>query len=581
VQGASYLWQGPNGFVSTLQNPAPFPAIPSLSGVYSLVAISGNCTSSVATTAVQVSPRPARPIVNAPRAVCQNGELQITAFGELGVAYYWSGPGNFTATTQGVTPPVNNLQGTQVYSVVAIANGCTSVPASVSVEVMLAPQDLAVSSNTPVCEGSSLLLTASASGAATYTWQGPGGFTSTLASLQIDNAKATNAGVYTVTAQINGCSVERTLAVDIYPQPSAIITAQKNVTCSLGEIQFMAQNGQDLLYSINNGPFNNTSGLFTNLAAGNYLVRFTNGQCTTAVPVSILDNSAPSITQAQATLQTHSMISVSWGAVSGAIGYNLAYRKAGSNEPWFTINDISSTNYVVTNLASNTVYEFKVQSICGVRAFSAFSPERTGVTDREPGGQNCTSPSGLSVELVSSSGARVLWNPVLSGVTCYVVSYGPLTASPDSWATLLVPHPSSSLLLENLQPGVTYGVTVRSNCTNCSALNGTLSGWVTPRVFTAPNAKEAAAALADNFETLIYPNPTTGISSLSVKTSDTQNRIIIEVFTATGALIYHNSMEPTSTVIHENLNLEGNSAGVYWVKIRQADYQQNVKLILR
>jgi hypothetical protein len=163
-----------------------------------------------------------------------------------------------------------------------------------------------------------------------------------------------------------------------------------------------------------------------------------------------------------------------------------------------------------------------------------------------------------------------------------VASYGPLTASPDSWATLLVPHPSSSLLLENLQPGVTYGVTVRSNCTNCSALNGTLSGWVTPRTFTPLNAKaDLAAATADNFEALIYPNPTTGLSSVSVKTSDTQKLITIEVFTVTGTLIYHNSIYPLSTVIEENLSLEGKPSGIYWVKIRQGDAEQNVKLILR
>ncbi|MCS6905349.1 MAG: fibronectin type III domain-containing protein [Bacteroidia bacterium] len=580
VQGASYLWKGPNGFVSTQQNPAPFPAIGALAGEYTLVTIQGNCTSQQVTTNIQVLNRPSRPNIAAPRAVCQNGELILRAFAESGASYYWSGPENFTATTQQVTPSISSLQGSQAYSVVAVLNGCTSAPAVANVDILIAPQNLAVSSNAPICEGSTLVLTATATASPTYTWQGPAGFAVTQVSPQIVNIRTSQAGIYTVTAQIGACSVQRTVEVLVYPQPQAVIINQKNATCTPGEVELRAQSGQQLLYSINEGPFSNTSGLFRGLAPGNYLIRYTNGQCTTAVPITITDNSVPSITQIQPALQAHSMLSVSWEAVNGALGYNLSYRKAGSNEPWQTINDIPSTSYVITGLASNAVYEFRVQSICGVRNFSPFSPIRTGITEREPQEQPCPAPSSINVELVNSSSARVLWTPVLSGVTCYVISYGSLSNSPDSWNTLLVPHPSSSLLLENLQAGVTYGVTIRSNCTNCSARNGVLSNWLAPRTFTPLNTK-AESFVSQEFDAVLYPNPTSGNSQISITTSNIQNSITIEIFTITGTLVYHKNVFPTSTLVEEYIDLEDKPAGIYWVRITQGSVEKREKLILR
>lgn len=61
-------------------------------------------------------------------------------------------------------------------------------------------------SNSPVCVGSTLNLTASAIVGATYSWTGPNGFSSTSQNPSITNAGLAAAGTYNVAATVNGCT---------------------------------------------------------------------------------------------------------------------------------------------------------------------------------------------------------------------------------------------------------------------------------------------------------------------------------------------------------------------------------------
>jgi hypothetical protein len=56
VPGATYSWTGPNGFNSTNQNPTIVNAATNASGLFSVTAAAGGCTSAPATTTVIVNP---------------------------------------------------------------------------------------------------------------------------------------------------------------------------------------------------------------------------------------------------------------------------------------------------------------------------------------------------------------------------------------------------------------------------------------------------------------------------------------------------------------------------------------------
>jgi hypothetical protein len=87
VAGGTYRWTGPNGFVSTSQNPVVASVTGANSGIYSVVAIVAGCDSAPATTTVTVNP----PLSLSGHA--SNGSLVLAwPFGALQSATNLSGP---------------------------------------------------------------------------------------------------------------------------------------------------------------------------------------------------------------------------------------------------------------------------------------------------------------------------------------------------------------------------------------------------------------------------------------------------------------------------------------------------------
>lgn len=72
-------------------------------------------------------------------------------------------------------------------------------------EIKVLAYDGIVFSNSPVCEGNSIMLSTTSLNSATYSWSGPSGFTSVSAFNTITGATATQTGTYYVTVSQNGC----------------------------------------------------------------------------------------------------------------------------------------------------------------------------------------------------------------------------------------------------------------------------------------------------------------------------------------------------------------------------------------
>lgn len=86
-------------------------------------------------------------------------------------------------------------------------------------------------SNSPVCEGGTIVLTASAIPGATWAWTGPDGFSSDQQNPTIGGATAAMAGTYSVTATVGGVpSAPGTTDVVVNPAPATpVITAPASV----------------------------------------------------------------------------------------------------------------------------------------------------------------------------------------------------------------------------------------------------------------------------------------------------------------------------------------------------------------
>jgi Zn-dependent metalloprotease/subtilisin-like proprotein convertase family protein len=88
------------------------------------------------------------------------------------------------------------------------------------------------------CSGSTIQFTAA--GGITYSWSGPGGFTSSIANPTIPNATATNNGLYScIITDASGCSGLATAVVSVSASPSVTATGGTTI-CNGGSVQLNA-----------------------------------------------------------------------------------------------------------------------------------------------------------------------------------------------------------------------------------------------------------------------------------------------------------------------------------------------------
>src|SRR6185436_2538043 len=88
-------------------------------------------------------------------------------------------------------------------------------------------------SNTPVCSGNALSLTASNITNAAYTWSGPNSFSSSAQNPTISNVTTASSGTYSVSATVNGCTgAAGTTTVVINQTPSAPTVGSNAPICS-------------------------------------------------------------------------------------------------------------------------------------------------------------------------------------------------------------------------------------------------------------------------------------------------------------------------------------------------------------
>jgi len=205
--GETFAWTGPNGFSSALQNPTiPAPSV-SDQGLYKVVTTLNSCRDSISVF-VLVDSTPAVPSIGSNAPVCSHRDtLKFTSRdATTGVTFSWSGPLSFGSSLQNpVILPDLHVPATGIYTVTATLLAgdfaCTSQN-TLAVVVDSTPYLPVVGSNSPVCSGNALLLTASSTLASNYSWTGPDLFTSVLQNPSINPAATGVSGTYYVSAAI-------------------------------------------------------------------------------------------------------------------------------------------------------------------------------------------------------------------------------------------------------------------------------------------------------------------------------------------------------------------------------------------
>jgi hypothetical protein len=263
VSGASYLWAGPNGFSSSLSNPALINVQTLSSGTYSLTVSIAGCSAYSTTVPVTVNQSLGTVTAGSNGPVCSPGDLILSATSYSGASYVWSGPSGFTSAAPVDTIFAATTANSGAYSLTVSANGCPGT--NLIVNVLVNPSLSAVATaNSPVCSGSALYLSASNHIGATYAWSGPNSFSSSSQNPSISSISSLSAGTYSLTVTQPGCgSQSQTVSVVVGPSPSSINYGTNAPICANQTLTVSADNVSGVTY-VWTGPNGFTSSVASN-----------------------------------------------------------------------------------------------------------------------------------------------------------------------------------------------------------------------------------------------------------------------------------------------------------------------------
>ncbi|MGB3525047.1 MAG: SBBP repeat-containing protein, partial [Flavobacteriales bacterium] len=280
TSGASFSWTGPGGFTSTDEDPTV-----SAPGNYVLTVTdpTNGCTNTATATVGQD--------INVPVATATGGTLtcavtSVTLQGAGNGTYSWSGPGGFTSNDQN---PTVSAPGSYVLTVTG-TNGCTNT-ATATVDRDSTVPGAQAAGGTLSCAVTSIMLQGTGNG--TYSWSGPGGFTSND---QNPTVSAPGSYVLTVTGT-NGCTNTATATVGQDIDVPVAAATGGTLTCAVTSVTLQGAGNGTYSWS-GPGGFTSNDQNPTVSAAGTYtlLVTGSNGCTSTASAQVNLDDQTPGAT---------------------------------------------------------------------------------------------------------------------------------------------------------------------------------------------------------------------------------------------------------------------------------------------
>ena len=423
---ATYQWTGPNGFISTQQNPGAVSL-----GTYLLTVTNpvNGCTSTASVTATV----PPSPSISTSGAILTCSQPTATIQGSSttpDVTFSWTGPGGFTANQQN---PTVGLTGTYILMITA-PNGCTNLDSTVVSAGVGLPNITAtgvvLDCNNPTSMG---IRGNSTTPGVTYFWTGPNGFTSTE-----QNPPATLPGTYTlVVTAPNGCTSMATATFSMDTNIPSLSASGATLTCSqpTGTIEGTSSTpgvtyfwtGPGGFTSLEQDPAVSVVGTYTLIVeAGNGCTNSLSVEVTQAPPLAF-DPASGAVTNCDgsSTLQI--------GAISGTPPYQYLW----------TTGDTSSTIVIpagVTAMVSVLVTDAGGCSL--VTPFLTINP---------------ILPVQIATSVVNESGT------LQNGSIAALVSGGDCQSFSYVWN-----NGATTALLTNLPAG-NYSVTVTCDATGCTA----------------------------------------------------------------------------------------------------------------
>lgn len=335
-------------------------------------------------------------------SICPGGSTQLNATG--GVNYSWFPVTGLSASN--ISNPVASPATTTTYVVtVTDANGCSATD-SVTVTV---GNNLTINltNDTTICQGASIVLNASVTGATAYSW-------SPAATLSSSNTASTTATpitttTYYVTVSAGGCSGTDSVTVTI--NPSATLNAGNNLTICNGQsttISASASGGAGAPYTFIWNSGQNGAGPHTvsPTTTTSYIVTATDALGCAAIPDTVVITVNPSLS---------AILTVNNDTICSGNSVLLSVTASGGDGNYsYSWTGVSSSNQTaVSTPATTTTFSVTINDGCGS---SPVTLQQTVVVETAPVFQINANPTEgckpLTVNFTASnmSAYNVIWN---------------------------------------------------------------------------------------------------------------------------------------------------------------------------
>jgi hypothetical protein len=364
------------------------------------------------------------------------------------------------------------------------------------------PQIISLSSSSPACVNQSLSLNAGLTGPGpfTFTWSGPGGYTSTLQNPVIPNPLSGN---YSLTLA-NGCgSATAAASVTIHPLPQLTVNAP--IICSGGTTILIA--GGASTYTWNNGSNNPTLSINPS-GTTSFTVNGTSVQgCESSIATTVQVVSSLMLTVNSTSICEGAAATIS---VSGANSYTW---NLGGNTSVISVTPAATTVYSVTGSASGCASPAIASATVTVHALPVLSVNSLTICENEV------------AELNASGAATYSWS---SGQLTPTITISPL-ADTSYTVTGFSPQGCSDTAIATVHVDLCTGIPEVSKpsplrvypnpVTDYLYVDGDVSGHITVEVYDCRASKITAQVFENKRPALDVSSYPAGIYIVKVSGS--------------------------------------------------------------
>lgn len=330
--------------------------------------------------------------VNSTNGSCPcSASASVSAAGSIPpYSYTWTpapGSGQGTSNASGL------CSGTFTCYVESIPTGCTQ---SITVSVSNGTVGTTAANTGSYCSGSTIQLNTPA--ATSYTWSGPGGFSSSVQNPTISPSTPTMSGTYTVSAIIGQCLTTGTTDVLVNPTPT--ITVNSASLCS-GQSTTLTAGGATS-YTWNTGPTTATISISPTVTT-NYTISGSASGCSNSTTTSVPVNPTPTVSVNSPTL------CVGQNTILTASGASTYSWNTGPTTTTISISPTVTTNYTVIGSSSANCTNTAITSV-------TVNPNPTITVN------SAALCSGQSATLTAGGASTYTWN---TGPTTATISISP------------------------------------------------------------------------------------------------------------------------------------------------------------